>query len=347
MDTPVRVGILGLGRAGWGMHCGELVTHKAQFQIVAGCDPYAPHRERFADRFPESHTYARIEDLLADDAVELIAVATRSMDHVDHAIAALKSGKHVSLEKPISLDYAGAKRLEHAAAKAKGKLLIRHNRRFEPGFQHIREIVAEGLLGQVFDIRLARTSFSRRNDWQTLKKLGGGQLLNWGPHIVDHALQFLGAPKKPLASIHGWLRRAAAAGDAEDHLKIVLTGASGCVVDITISGAMALPLPVYYIAGTRGTLTCDDVSITLKHLDPAVKLASRKPVTAVIDGFGTPETLPWTEKTFPISPKETGDIWDAVYNTLRKGKPFPIRIEEAVEVMRVISKVKSAYPEFC
>ncbi len=69
-------------------------------------------------------------------------------------------------------------------------LYIRHNRRFEYGFQMVQEIIDSGILGEVYEIKLTCNGFQRRNDWQTLKKYGGRQICNWGPHNIDHAIQF-------------------------------------------------------------------------------------------------------------------------------------------------------------
>ena len=188
---PIKMGIAGCGRAGWGMHKTELQSHGRKFQVVAACDPDPKRRELMAGEYG-CPTYSKIEDLIADPSVELVDIATRSPEHTAHAIMALRAGKKVFLEKPIALSLSEAKKLEKVAAKFPGALFIRHNRRFEPTFQHVREIIDSGLLGEVYEIKLRRQGFGRRDDWQTILKCGGGQLLNWGPHLVDHALRFLG-----------------------------------------------------------------------------------------------------------------------------------------------------------
>lgn len=345
---PVGLGILGVGRAGHGMHCGELEGAKllgSHFEIVAACDTHKPWRERMGERFSEAKIYTKIEDLLSDEAVELVSIATRSCDHYEHARAALKAGKHVFLEKPICMSYAEAKRLAAYAEKTKGKLYVRHNRRFDPDFLHICEIIASGILGDVFHIKLARPSYSRRDDWQTIIKYGGGQLLNWGPHVIDHALQFLGAPAKPVASMWSDLKRIAAAGDAEDHVKIAFKGASGLIVDAEISGGAAIGLPTFLVWGTKGALSCSGKTITLKYLDPKKKLKPRKADPGVPGaGFGSKDELPWKEETCEVAPKRTFNIWELLYQSIRNRKAFPIKIDEALEVMRVISAAKKGTP---
>ncbi len=343
--TPIRIGLVGLGRAGWGMHCEELAGREEKFHFVAACDLIPERREQMAARYG-CRTYERIEELIADPGVELVDIATRSCDHLAHAQLALAAGKHVLVEKPMTVSYAEAVQLKAAVDAASGRLFIRHNRRFEPAFQHIREIIAAGMLGEVYEIKLRRVGFGRRDDWQTLKAFGGGQLLNWGPHIVDHALRLL---ESPVAGMWSDLKRVAAVGDAEDHLKIILRGENGRVVDLEISGGAAIGESEYLIWGSRGALTCSGESITLKYLDPQRALAPRQadPSTPAHDGFGSPDDCHWCEETIPVNPADAVDmttIWDRLYSALREGAPYPITFAEALEVMRIISLAKDGTP---
>ena len=241
MAEKIRVGVWGLGRAGNGMHFSELAMYPDQFEVVAGCDIDIERREAAMKKKHGIHVYDNSADFLKDQEVELVTIATRSPDHVKHAIEAAEAGKYVMVEKPIACTLADALELKKASEKFPGKIFIRHNRRFEPAFVHIREIIKSGKLGEIFEIKLCRHNFQWRADWQTLLDFGGGQLLNWGPHIVDHALQFL---ESPVREIWSDLKLVAAKGDAEDHLKIILKGENGRVVDLEISGGVSLPEPV-------------------------------------------------------------------------------------------------------
>lgn len=337
---PIRLGMVGIGRAIWGMHCPELEGRKDKFVVVAACDTIAERRAQMAERYG-CKTYERVEDLVLDPDVEIVDIATRSIDHFAHAKLAFEAGKDVLIEKPMCVSYDEASRLVEIAEKCGKRLFVRHNRRFEPSFQHIREIIDSGLLGDVREIKLRRVGFQRRDDWQTLKSSGGGQLLNWGPHIIDHGLRLLGAP---LASQFSDLKLIAALGDAEDHLKIVLRGENGRIVDIEISGGAAIGGPEYLVWGSRGALSCKGSDIRMKYLDPNVPLEDRAadPGTPGTT-FGTPEKLQWLDETFPAKPElavDMNSIWDHIYQSYREGAPFPITTEEALEVMNVVSAAK-------
>lgn len=343
MSQPVKIGIVGLGRAGWGMHCRELDSHQSQFQITAVCDPIASRRQSAAEKYG-CHTYENIEQLIIDPDVELVDIASRSSDHFSHGMLALTAGKKVLMEKPFCLNHQEAKTLAETAKTHGTELYIRHNRRFDPDFLHVREMIDSGILGEVYSIKLYRHSYQRRDDWQTLKIYGGGQLLNWGPHIIDHGLQLL---QSPLKSIWSDLKQIAAAGDSEDHVKIILTGEGGRTIDIEISGGSVLPSPTYQIYGSQGGLSLSGNELLLKYLDPE-RLPSEKKANPGTPGeefgssgtFQTTEELHWIEKSLQVAPHQNYNLWDELYNAIRCGHRFPIRIEEALEVMKVISEVK-------
>lgn len=81
------------------------------------------------------------------------------------------------LDKPIALTYADARKLLAASKKYPGKLFCRQNRRFEPEFNHVLQIMNSGVLGNIYMIRHSVFSYQRRNDWQTILRFGGGAAL--------------------------------------------------------------------------------------------------------------------------------------------------------------------------
>ncbi|MBR5453078.1 MAG: Gfo/Idh/MocA family oxidoreductase [Clostridia bacterium] len=341
MEKPIRIGLVGLGRAGHGMHKSELETRQDKFQFYAVCDVIEERTKPFVEAFG-SKPYTSYEEMLKDENVELVSIATRSCDHYIHAKMALLAGKDVMLEKPFCMHPEESRELIALGSQPAGPhLYIRHNRRFEKGFCKAMEVIDSGILGDVFEIKLSRNSYQRRCDWQTISEFGGGQLLNWGPHIIDHSLRFCGGA---YTNMYSAIRHVAAAGDCEDHIKIVFTGVNGRIVDMEISGGAALPTPEYRIYGSRGALVSENGAFSVKYLDPKVELA---PITAnpetpgVGTGFGNNETLNWIEETIAFDEGDgTSRIWDALYDSIRHGVKYPIALSEALSVIEVIEKVK-------
>ena len=340
MSKPIKVGTVGLGRIGMFGHKDCFKDRPDKFQVVAACDLISERTDVFAKEFG-CRTYQNIEDMIADPEVELVDIATRSCDHYAHAKMALLAGKSVLVEKPFCETYEQAQELVRLGSQPGGpKIFVRHNRRFEEGFLKVNEIINSGILGEVYEIRLARNGYQRRNDWQTIKEFGGGQLLNWGPHVVDHALQFCGGGYTEMFSD---IKRVTAVGDAEDHIKIVFKGVNGRVVDMEISGGVAQKVPEYMVYGTKGSLIIDGNSLKMKYLDPSVELADIKadPSTPGTNAaFGNSEKLVWIEEELPTSDQKTEVIWDYVYEAYRNHKPYPITSAQALEVVRVLENAK-------
>ncbi len=347
--NPIKVGLVGLGRAGWGMHMEELKGKEDMFQYVAFCDLIEDRLKAAAERFPGARTYLKIEDLLADEEVELVCIATRSCDHYLHAKMALKAGKDVLAEKPMAMTYAEAYDLKRLSEEDEscGHIYVRHNRRFEPNFIYVQNLIASGKLGRVYEIRHAVCSYSRRDDWQTISDFGGGQLLNWGPHLVDHSLRFLGGRVRKMSS---FLDHTTAGGDCEDHVKILFEGENNMIVDMEISGGMALPVPEYLIYGTRGACSIMRNKAHLRYINPEQKLgpvvSSRETPQEL--SFGATNTfkakveIDWIEEDYDIPQEDLDHIWPYLYGAIREGKTFPISLEEAVQVIRVLEDVKKA-----
>lgn len=107
MSNPIRLGIVGLGRAGWGMHTNELAGKEDKYKFVAACDIIPERVEKMKEKYG-CKGYDNIDNLIADPDVEIVDIATRSCDHFKHASKALKAGKDVLIEKPMGLTYAQA-----------------------------------------------------------------------------------------------------------------------------------------------------------------------------------------------------------------------------------------------
>lgn len=343
----IKVAIWGLGRAGWGMHTHEIDRCPGCYEI-AGCYDILPERmAQMQKKYPACKAYSSPEEMLADPEIELVAVAVRSRDHVKFDIQVLEAGKYLIAEKPIAVSYAEAMKLKEVSDRHPGKMFCRQNRRFEACFQQVQEIIREGILGDIYEIKLCRHNYQRRADWQALKSCAGGQLNNWGPHLLDHALQFIHAP---LESVWSDLRLVAAMGDAEDHFKAVLRGTNKIVVDIEVSGGVAIPAPVYSVYGTRGTLISqDEKEIQLKYVDtektePAEPASDATPPNEGV--FGANKPIVWIEETRTVAPASgltVDDFYKVVYRTLAEGAPYPVKPEEAFEVVRVTEMIRNGH----
>jgi predicted dehydrogenase len=329
---PIKVGVIGLGRAGWDIHIRRL-REDDRFHITAVADREAERRDEANKEFG-CETFSDYRELLKQSDCELVVVASQSVDHGPQSIAASKSGRHVVVEKPMAMSTREATRMIAAADSAGTKLFVHQNYRYNLDVHHIREIIKSRLLGDVFEIRIRTLSFARRNDWQTLKEFGGGALNNTGAHFIDAALMLLDSPVKRIFTD---LQLTTDRGDADDHTKVILKGEKGRLIDLEVSTSCAFPEPKWTLLGTAGTLRSDGRTSEIKYFDPKrlkpLKVRREPPAGR---RYGNDEVLPWQEETRPSIAEVKSDFYDNVYGVIRQGKMMDITPEQVREVIRVL-----------
>jgi predicted dehydrogenase len=331
-NKAVKVGVIGLGRAGWNIHV-ERMRGDERFQITAVSDLQQARLQEAHDEFG-CELFTDYKQLLKNADCELVVVASQSVDHGPQSVAALKSGRHVIVEKPMAMSTGEADKMIRAANAADKKLFVHQNYRYNPDVRHIQEVIKSGILGRVFEIRIRALSFARRNDWQTLQKYGGGNLNNTCPHYIDAALLLLDSPVKRHFTD---LQLTTDVGDADDHAKILLKGENGRVIDLEVSTSCAFKEPKWTLLGTAGTLRSDGATSELKYFDPK-KAARLKVNEAPPEGrkYGSGDVLPWQEETRPSVAEVTTDFYDNVFAVLRNRKKMDITPEQVREVIRII-----------
>ncbi|MBQ8880649.1 MAG: Gfo/Idh/MocA family oxidoreductase [Oscillospiraceae bacterium] len=349
MGKVIKMGFVGLGRIGWSMAKSEISKYPDKLQIVAACDLIPDRTAKVAELYPGCKEYTDYAEMLKQDDIDVVYIATRSCDHYDHALMALKAGKDVVLEKPATISYDEAVKLyDHANKPGTPRLFVHQQRRFEEAFCKMMEVVASGKLGKVFEINIHQNGFQHRDDWQTIDEFGGGQLLNWGPHMIDQSWQFLGTPT---ADIRSYLFQETAGGNCEDHLGITLVGNNDRVVNMYISGATALRIGRCYEAfGNRGAAVYEGGKLKLRYINPEQEIPEivANPGTpgASFGSSGTYESklvIDWITEEYDVDPE--GDklptFWAYMYDSLTEGKPFPITDQDVLAIMRTISTVKA------
>ncbi len=337
---PIGIGIIGLGRSGWNLHAATVGTHPA-YRICAVADPLAERREEARQRFG-CQTYATPEELIADPSCEVVTVATPSHTHAPLAVTALGAGRHVVVEKPVAQSLEEIDAMIAAAGRAGRVLAGFQPLRFAPDFVTVRDVIASGRLGRVILIRRRSGAFSRRADWQMFRRFGGGELANNGPHLLDQVLALIGeGPVEVFAD----LQHTVGAGDAEDHVKLCLRGASGITADIEVTRCDAFPPPEWSVLGTAGGVSGSTRELHLRWFDPAELPALRAdPGAAAGRRYGTGETIPWHEEIIRPRAERTpyALFYDGLADTLQRGTPLAVPPGDLRRQIEVITRARAA-----
>ena len=196
---PLRIAFAGCGMVSE-MHA-EAVRHVPAVELVAVHDI---DRERAEQRAAEwgCRAHDDLAALLADEDVEAVLVLTPTRTHVEVATAALDAGKHVLVEKPVSTDLAGVRRLQGRADAAGVVCMPGHNYAYVPEIARLGRLVREGRLGQV---RLLSVVFAIAHD-EAVAAQHDGALRVVMPHHAYLAHGLLGAPARVHAGVTepGW-----------------------------------------------------------------------------------------------------------------------------------------------
>ncbi len=337
---PVRAGVIGLGRSGWGIHCAYL-SKAPEYELVAVVDPIEERRREAIEKLGVRRAYATPEELFADEEVELVVVATPSHTHKELAIKALEAKKHVQVEKPFALNVAEADEMI-AAAQASGRILTCfQNRRADPDFLKVRELIESGILGRVFHIRIGNYQFNRRRDWQTLVSMGGGMLNNWGAHRLDQALILL---EGSVEEFFCDLKQTVSAGDAEDHVKVCLKGKSGLVVDVEIFSACPIPQPTWTVIGERGMIQGNNKKLTVQWYEEGALPPIEADPGAVPDRSYERENVPWKTEEVEVPPGDHREaIYKRLYATIRHGEPLFVTPESVRQQLALLDRCRATY----
>lgn len=343
-STPIRVGIAGLGRSGWNIHAKLLDKLPTQYQIVAVLDNEESRRQEAIERY-DCAAYIEYADLLTDKAVELIVLALPSSVHADYSIAALAAGKHVICEKPMAATLDDADRMVAAAKQSNSILTIFQNRRYDPHFLKVQELLATETFGRILQIRITASNFGRRWDWQTLKQYGGGNLNNTGPHFIDQAMQYFG--NHEITQIFCHMDRALTLGDADDHVKLVFKGNNTPTVDIEISSSMAYPGEFLNITGTKGGLTGSPTELKWRVIDEAALPPRELQTTPTPDRSYNRDSISWLEDSWRAADHQQPGYeayYQELYPAIREGAPLPVTPEDVRRVIWLLEECRRISP---
>ena len=152
----IRIAVIGAGQ--WGPNLIRNFHNRRTSEVAWVVDRDAGRLAQVRERFPDIRVDTDAETVMADGRIDAVVIATPTSTH--HALAkrALGVGKHVLVEKPITADSAEAEELCSLAAQAGRILMVGHVFVYNPGVQHVKQLLAAGELGRVYYVSMVRTN---------------------------------------------------------------------------------------------------------------------------------------------------------------------------------------------
>ncbi len=270
-EKTVRLAVIGVSGIGQ-LHL-ENVAKLDKVELAAVCD-VVPERARAAGERYGCPAYTDSDALLRDRICEAVLICTPHYTHTTIGIAALESGHHVLVEKPISVHKADCERLiaAHKRAAHRDERLIfaaMFNQRTDPHYRTIRQLVDEGVLGDFIRVSWIITDWFRTQtyydsgSWRaTWAGEGGGVLLNQSPHQLDLFQWICGMPSRVWSVCSLGKRHAI---EVEDEVTAYFEYPNGCTGVFVTSTGEAPGTNRFEIAAENGRLVLEDGRLTFAH----------------------------------------------------------------------------------
>jgi len=326
-SRPIRVALIGYGFAARTFHAPLMrAVPRLSLTTVASSRP-GQVRADLPDVAVESDPMRAVVD--AD--VDLVVIATPNDTHFPLAQAALRAGKHVVVDKPMTPSLTEAMELL-ATARAQRRLLsVFHNRRWDSDFLTVRQAMQDGLVGDVrhFESRIERFRPQVRDRWREVPGAATGLWWDLGPHLVDQALSLFGWPD----AVQGSLARQRNGATTDDWAHVVLSfGETRAVLQVGMLAA--IPGPRFVVHGTLGSLIKAQPDPQESQL-----LAGVRPGDAQWGVDRDP--LQWrcdddAVQTRPALPGDQSRFYAELAEAIAGNGPNPVPPEEAIAVMAIL-----------
>ncbi len=242
------VGVVGLGY--WGPNLARNFDRLPGVELRWLCDASEEARERWAAAFPSARATASLDDLLADETLDAVVVATPVPTHAELATRVLAAGKHCFVEKPLGRSEEEAAAVVEAAREAGRILMVGHLLEYHPGVERLAELVESGDLGDLLYIYSNRLNLGKhRQDENALWSLGA--------HDVSVILRLVGEEPVECSAVgQGYVKP-----NVEDVVFAFLRFESGLTAHMHLSWLDPHKERRFTVVGSQRMATFDDMAI--------------------------------------------------------------------------------------
>jgi scyllo-inositol 2-dehydrogenase (NADP+) len=336
-SSPLSVGVIGYGLAGSAFHA-PLISVTPGLSLHAIVTRARERRAQAKRDYPSVTVLETAEALFAEKQIDIVVIATPNSTHVPFARAALQAGKHVVIDKPAAPTSADVEGLITLAQEHRRVLTIYQNRRWDGDFLTVKQLIQQGLLGDIFSYESHFDRYRatpRKDAWREQENEAGGLLYDLGAHLIDQALQLFG----PAERVYAEVERRRAGVTVDDVVFISLTHTNGVRSHLHATVLARILGPRFHVRGMLGTYEkygLDPQEDALRAgFRPGAPTWGTEPRSAwghlstTAGGLhvdGPVETLPGCYQCF----------YELLRDSIAQGGPPPVDPADAVASLRVI-----------
>jgi protoporphyrinogen oxidase/predicted dehydrogenase len=329
MVTPVRIGLVGLGY--WGPNLARNLADSNAFELAYLCDSRQEALGPSKGRYPEVRCTTRFDELLQDDEVEAIAIATPVSTHHELALSALEAGKHVFVEKPLAGSSDEVRELTEVMEKRDLVLMPGHTFLYSPPVTTIKALMDSGELGEIYFISSSRVNLG-------LHQSDVSVVWDLGPHDFSILRYWLGALPSQVSA----LSRSCLLPGIPDVCFINMTYRSGTIAHVELSWLAPGKLRRTAIVGSKKMVVYDDTSNeSVRIFDAGANIPEPETFGEYRLSYRTGDIVsPRIEATEPLS-LELADFASAI----RKGTHLVSSPAVGLDVVRTAEAVDRSLAE--
>jgi len=340
MDKIIRTGICSYGMSGRLFHAPFIQSHPG-YELTAIVER---HKNDSRERYPQSRLCRSVEELIADESIQLIIINTPTHLHYENARAALLAGKDIVVEKPFTVTVNEAEELTSLAKKENLFLSIYQNRRYDGDYHAVKNVIDKKLLGELREVEIHYDRYRPGYSGKPHKEgglPGAGILYDLSPHLVDQALQLFGWPQALFADV--WkMRDDVVPPDYFEMLfyypKMRVRLKATCIARETV--------PAYLLHGMKGSFLQQRSDLQEIQLNAGAipSIESWCPPPAQPDGILHTEINGEVILSHLTStPGNYMGYYDDLYKALTGAAPNPVPAEDGIKTIRIIeAALKSA-----
>jgi scyllo-inositol 2-dehydrogenase (NADP+) len=327
------VAIVGFGLAGRVLHAPLIQAAGLKITAVVSSNQALVERT-----LPHVTLLPNLEAALANPTISVIVITTPNHLHATQAMAALRAGKCVVVDKPLATNAAEAEPVVRTAEQNGTALTVFQNRRWDSDFLTTRELLRSGQLGTLrrYEANWDRHRPEVAERWRERADHGGGLLLDLGSHLVDQALQLFGTPDWVAAELA--CRRIGASVEDEFAIQLGYAHVEVCL------GARSLgpePRPRFHLQGTSGTFVKSGLDVQEAQLRAGqLPLSSDfgiepKEQYGLLTAAGHAAASPVTAQ-----PGHWLHFYQSLKAHLRGEAPLPVAARDALLVLQVLDAAR-------
>ncbi len=332
------VGILGYAPSVGKTH-GLSVGHTAGLNLKAACDLNPERLHQAEQDFPRLTLYSDASALAENPDVDLVIVATPPNTHARLCLEMMAAGKHVLCEKPLALNRKETDRMLNEAEKQGVHLSCHQNRRWDPDFLAIRQVLQDNLIGDLFYLETFVGGFGHPcGYWHSHAAVSGGMTYDWGAHYIDWIVGLMGSN---VAAVSG-TRHKRVWHDVTnaDQERIQIRFADGREAEFLHSDIAAIRKPKWYLLGTRGAIVGNWSDVTTFEHDPDFYFNKHDiPATEMMPDITVLQRRPGGElvRSKPALPEREVHRFHAnLADHLLLGEPLAAPLTDSVKVVAIL-----------